>query len=117
MKKIVEILFITCIVSLIGRQALAERKTVKQHARSMKVEFSHPERPGTLKIHGGEGDITISGYDGKEVLIDISSDEADALPPEDNEKAKGLKRIAGSSFNVEKIDDDNTIVILSLIHI
>jgi len=67
-----------------------------------------------VRIAGGEGDITITGYNGKEVLIETVLDvfkTPDEEAQVENEKAKGLKRISGSSFNVATDDEENAIII------
>jgi hypothetical protein len=81
---------------------------------SQNVTFPEPSKPGIVRITGGEGDITITGYKGKVVLIETELDiykSADEDAQVEDEKAKGLKRISGSSFNVATNDEENAIII------
>ncbi|MBT4485397.1 MAG: DUF4097 family beta strand repeat protein [Candidatus Latescibacteria bacterium] len=78
---------------------------------TMTMEFSDPSRPGLLKVSGGKGDVTINGYNGKEVIIKtiLEIENLTSLPK--HKKAKGLKRISGTKLNVAIVEDENTIVI------
>ncbi len=80
------------------------------YADPRNYEFNDSSKPGTLMIVSGLGDITIEGYSGKTVQIANASGE-ELETPENNEKAKGMKRIAGSKFSISKSPDDNAIVI------
>ncbi len=75
------------------------------------VAFDNPGRPGIVKIVSGEGDITITGYSGREVRIKATASNPKALPSEDDPKAKGLKRIAGSGFSVATYREENAVII------
>ena len=77
--------------------------------KEMTVEFPNPSRTGTLIIVSGEGNINITGYNGKEVVINANASDNDTF--EENEKAKGMKRVSGGRFNVSTNQDDNAIVI------
>ncbi len=78
---------------------------------TMTMEFSDPSRPGLLKVSGGKGDVTITGYNGKEVIIKIKLEIKNLTSPPEDEKAKGLKRISGTTFHVASVEDKNAIVI------
>lgn len=79
--------------------------------RTMTCAFDNPSRPGTILVQSGNGNITVRGYSGSDVKIKATADDEDALPPEENEKAKGMKRIAGSGFNIATDRENNTIII------
>ncbi|MFC1528682.1 DUF4097 family beta strand repeat-containing protein [Candidatus Latescibacterota bacterium] len=78
---------------------------------TMTMEFSDPSRPGLVRVTGGKGDVTINGYNGKEVIIKTKSEIKNLTSPPEDEKAKGLKRISGTNFHVAAIEDENAIVI------
>jgi hypothetical protein len=80
------------------------------YKNTMKASFPNPDKPGLLKIESGNGNVTVTGYSGKEVTIDAQSKSKKALGVE-NEKAKGLKRISGSGLNVITKQDENAVVI------
>ncbi len=75
------------------------------------VPFYNPARPGVIRIVSGEGDITITGYSGREVRIKATASNPKALSTEDDPKAKGLKRVAGTGFSVSTVRDENAVVI------
>ena len=75
------------------------------------IGFPIPSEPGLLRIVSGEGDITVEGYKGKDVIIEAeSSIESESSVPED-EKAKGMKRISGFGISISSVKEENAIVI------
>ena len=83
----------------------------ERYEDSMTVEFSDPSKPGIVKVFYGRGDITVTGYDGKNVIIKTKSKIKNLLNPPEDEKTKGLKRISGTSFHVASIEDENAVVV------
>ena len=83
----------------------------ERYEDSMTVEFSDPAKPGVVKVVSGNGDVTVTGYDGNEVIIKTKSEVKNLVNTPENEKAKGLKRISGTSFNVVTVEDENAVVI------
>lgn len=81
------------------------------YKNTMKAAFPNPDKPGLLKIVSGNGNVTVTGYPGREVMIEAQSKSKKALGEQENEKAKGLKRIAGSGLNVITKQDENAVVI------
>ena len=79
-------------------------------AESTVVKFSDPSKPGLIKTTGN-GNITITGYNGSDVVIEIDTEKEIVPNPPENEKTKGLKRISGSSVNIAPIKDENAIEI------
>lgn len=75
------------------------------------VPFDNPGRPGILKVISGEGDVTITGYSGREVRIKAAGRKNKPLPPEEDPKARGLKRVAGSGFSVTTLREENAVII------
>jgi DUF4097 and DUF4098 domain-containing protein YvlB len=73
-------------------------------ADTVKVPFSDPSRPGTVKVSLINGGITVKGYDGKEVLVEANSGERHHRPAE---RTDGLHRIdmVGSGLNVEESEN------------
>jgi len=76
----------------------------------MTVNFVDSSKPGLLRMNGS-GDITVEGYNGKEVIIRTESVIENLISPPQDEKAKGLRRISGSKFHVSTVEDENSIVI------
>ena len=106
MKKTITIFSIFILIFICSAESYSQEK----YEYSKKLSFSDPSNPGLLQILRGEGDITITGYQGKEVLIETELDVFKTSDVED-EKAKGLKRISGTNFHVGSNEDENTIVI------
>jgi len=86
------------------------RADAETRTQTQKIAFSNPQQPGTLIIQSGRGNVTVAGYSGREVVVDVTTTNENALPAED-EKAKGMRRITGSSFGITKNTDENSIVI------
>jgi len=107
MKKLCEMFIILVFLFLSTTQGHSETTSSK----TMKLQFSDLSSQGILKIVNGNGDIKITGYDGKDVLIDVQSLGKIEEPSEENEKAKGMKRITGSGFNIAHEKEENAIVI------
>lgn len=75
------------------------------------VQLSSPGKPYTLKVQLVTGSIKVSGYDGKEVIINVTPrKDDDEEKPKTN--ANGMKRIATSSgFEVTAKEADNTVMV------
>ena len=69
------------------------------HADRTTATFPDQSRPGLLKITNGNGDVTVTGYNGKEVIIETDGAKF-AEPDENNERARGLRRLAGAGMSV-----------------
>ncbi len=108
MKRILFALAFLLLTASLSTAQVGERDT-KDSTREMTVKFPQPSRPGIVKILSGQGNIVIKGTSGSEVNIFARSDDADTF--EENEKAKGMKRISGTRFNVSSDHDNNAIVI------
>ena len=76
-----------------------------------KIDFPNPSEPGLLRIVSGEGDIAIEGYKGKDVIIEVDSSFGNASNHQEDEKAKGMKRISGSGLTITSVKEENAIVI------
>lgn len=73
------------------------------------IPLSNPDQPGKLKISVVRGSISVSGYDGKEVIIRYGSEDGDE---EDREVTKnGLRRISNNTVGFEAREDNNEVEI------
>jgi DUF4097 and DUF4098 domain-containing protein YvlB len=84
------------------------------------VPLSNPGKPGILEVGLTNGAIKVSGYDGKEVIVEASvpsrksdeSDEGDRNRRNDKSgSTEGLKRISGNSFSLEVEENNNSVEI------
>ncbi|MFC1692328.1 DUF4097 family beta strand repeat-containing protein [Candidatus Latescibacterota bacterium] len=107
MKKFIQFSCMIVMVVMFSTKIYSESK----FEDTMTMEFSDPSRPGLLIVSGGQGDVTINGYNGKEVIIKTKSEIKNLTSPPEDEKAKGLKRISGTNFHVATIEDENAIAI------
>jgi DUF4097 and DUF4098 domain-containing protein YvlB len=70
------------------------------------VPLSNPGEPGKLNVGIVRGSITVTGYDGQEVLITYGGD----LEDDGQEVTQdGLKRISNNSVGFEVTEDDNEV--------
>jgi hypothetical protein len=83
------------------------------------VPFSDPSKPGFIEASVYNGSVIIRGYEGKEVIIEAKVRErlVSEEKEEENEKARGMKRILGSSgtgLEVEEEENDMDISVSSM---
>jgi len=81
----------------------------KENRYDHEVEFGDSKGNRIIQF-SGNGDLNVTGYEGNKVLVSSNSNifEQDN---EVNEKAKGLKKIAGGGFNIINNKKENTIII------
>jgi len=107
MKTVLNIVCLAALAAIFSGSAYGE----DTYTDRMVTKFSNPNQPGILTVVSGSGNITITGYDGKEVIIETKSTVKDVLNKREDEKAKGMKRISGSGLTVTAVQEDNAIVI------
>lgn len=73
------------------------------------VPLSDPGQPGTLELGVVRGSITVTGYDGKEVIIRYGGGDED----EDRQSVtkNGLRKISSGGIGFEVTEDNNTVEI------
>lgn len=87
------VLFLLCSTSVAAQDQVA-------------IPLSNPSEPGKLKIGIVRGSISVTGYDGQEVIIRYGGDEAD----EDREVTEdGLRRISNNSIGFEAKEYQNEV--------
>jgi hypothetical protein len=75
------------------------------------IPLTNPGEPGRLSIGIVRGSISVSGYDGEEVLVSYGNDSE-----EDNEQEvtkNGLRRISNNSVGFEASEEDNEVEVSS----
>ena len=82
---------------------------------SKEKRYDHEVEFGDLKGNriiqfSGNGDLNVTGYEGNKVLVS-SNENIFEQDSEVNEKAKGLKKIAGGGFNIINNKKENVIII------
>lgn len=102
-----------CLLSLLSVTSVLAQNDVKEQ---LVVPLSDPGKPGTLKVNLINGSINVVGYNGKDVVIDISSSSANARKRRDDDDdrnvSNGMKRIsAGNPLDVSARERSNTVTI------
>lgn len=91
--------------------ALAQNPT----SDKVTAPLSDPSRPAFLKASLINGSITVTGYSGKDVIVEarVRSDDEEESAGEKSEKIKGLKRIKNTSTGLS-VEEENNEVRVSL---
>jgi hypothetical protein len=105
--------------------AVAKPGIARDNDNQRRYSFNNPDAPGFITIELFQGNIDITGYNGKEVIIDVSPSEGESQdlqvnpepeqPDMDNEEVstEGLNKIKDSSFDIKVADEGNKITIKS----
>lgn len=79
---------------------------------TLTVPLSNPGKEYTLKVNLVIGSIKITGYDGKDIIINVSPGAGDEEDNESEPVQKGMKRISvQGGFEVTAKEADNTVTI------
>ena len=88
-------------------QALAQQQVA--------IPLTNPGEAGSLSVNVVHGSISVTGYEGQEVLINYSGDttnhEEQETDEEEKAKREGLRRIGGNSAGFQASEDNNEVVI------
>jgi hypothetical protein len=109
MKKIIKknsrFLGIALAILVVGGFLYAQEKA----ADKATVPFSNPGEPGLVKAGVHNGSITVTGYNGKEVVVEARVREKLVTEEEikRNEKARGLKLIQVDTTGLRVMEDEN----------
>ncbi|MFZ5517903.1 MAG: DUF4097 family beta strand repeat-containing protein [Candidatus Zhuqueibacterota bacterium] len=79
----------------------------------LSVAFSDPSKPGTVEVGLISGSLSVTGYDGKEVIIEATA-RTKKLEGEENEikdKAKGMKKIQVLTTGLSVEEENNVLEI------
>jgi len=79
-----------------------------QDDQRLVVPLTDPSRPARLEINLFSGDISIEGYDGKEVIVTADAPIRDA-DQQEAPRSDGLRRIQSSSVGLTVEENDNTV--------
>lgn len=75
------------------------------------VPLTDPNRPATVRVDAMRGDITLRGYDGRDVLVGTKENVRKTKPRPSRAEREGLRRIemSGASFSAEERENVVTI--------
>jgi DUF4097 and DUF4098 domain-containing protein YvlB len=107
--------------------AIQQPGIAQKEEEQIKLSFSKPDEPGFLNIEAFQGNINITGYNGKEVIVELPPCQGDVHNPETprpeapssaatgNEEVntEGLNKIKSSSFDISVTEEENKITIKS----
>ena len=79
------------------------------------VPLTDPSKPATVKVGLIMGDITVTGYSGKTILVEAAVSEHQEGNDEEKEdlpkKAKGMHQIKATGSGLSVMEENNTVVI------
>ena len=85
--------------------------SAKEKRYDSEIEFGNPSGERIVQF-SGNGNLNVTGYNGDKVIISSSENIFIENDVEENEKAKGLKKIgSGGGFNIFNNRKDNIIII------
>jgi len=77
------------------------------------VPFSDSSKPGFIEASVYNGSLIVRGYEGKEVIIEAKVRErlvSEEKEDEENEKARGMRRILGSSGTGLEVEEEDNVM-------
>jgi hypothetical protein len=97
------LVFILTATSIFGQSESSEQLT---------VPLSSPGKSYTLKVNLVQGSIKIVGYEGKDIVIDVTAPGSKAGREMEKDPSTGMKRISSSgSYEVIAKENDNTVTV------
>ena len=101
-----------------ARFAILMLAAVAARAQSDKVTvaFSDPSRPGTVKVGLINGGITVTGYNGKEVIVEATPRASRRSREREGAPAGGMKRIMVSASGLTVEEENNVMSIGATTH-
>ncbi|MCE7060449.1 hypothetical protein [Dyadobacter sp. CY343] len=105
-----QILALALSISLsLGSTALLAQNDPKE---TITVPLSDPSKAGSLKVNLLNGSIRISGYAGKDVVIEATSKGSDNSDKPKDEQASGMRRIVASNgIQLTATEENNAITV------
>lgn len=85
-----------------------KQSVMAQAPRQLTIPLSNPGKPYTLNVTLISGNIDVTGYDGKDIVIDISAEDAKPKPTTD---AGGMRMISGGSSAIVANEKDNKVFV------
>ncbi|NDV43229.1 DUF4097 family beta strand repeat-containing protein [Flagellimonas sediminis] len=70
------------------------------------IPLSNPGQEGKLELNQISGSISVTGYEGKEVIVKVAVAEDGKSP---NKEKNGMKRVGGSGLNISAEEKNNVV--------
>lgn len=91
-----------------GRDQTPAKAEAVQAGQKLTVAFSDPTKPGTLKINLMAGGMKVTGYEGKDVIIDVrQGDDENERDRESKGAPPGLRRIPNRGLGLVVEEEHN----------
>ncbi|MCJ7581415.1 MAG: DUF4097 domain-containing protein [Candidatus Aminicenantes bacterium] len=110
MNKYAKILTVAAVLLLAGTLSFAQ----ELGSDRVTVPFSNPGKPGFIEVHVQRGSITVKGYNGSEVVIEVTLRESRIVEFGEDMPAKIEKMIGRAQNKLEKSDKTAGLKKLSL---
>jgi hypothetical protein len=83
----------------------------EEEKEQLVVHLTNPAKPGKLTVSLVNGDITVIGYDGKDVIIEaVAEEEKRNSNRKGSSKSEGMKRISGNDgFEITAEEENNNV--------
>ncbi len=127
MRNINSLIIIVFIIVLLGGPGCLTANAADAGTRNIEVPLTDPGKPAELKMSAFQDSIAITGYNGKNVLVEITekekkktghkheheADHKDGKNEKTASKNKGMYKVAGTSNNFIITEENNKILIKS----
>lgn len=113
MKKYRNVAILIAFLFLTGASVIAQEGKTDRAT----VPFSDPSKPGFIEASVYNGSVIVRGYEGKEVIIEAKIREklvSEEKEKEENEKARGMRRISGSSGTGLEVEEEDNVMDISV---
>ena len=109
MKKLQFFFFIMVLGAIASQQMLGRQSNPDRFT----IPLSDPARPVFLKASLMAGSISVKGYAGKEVIVDVDvmTNKEDEEDGEDSRKRRGMRRIPNTSSGLSIEEENNEVMI------
>jgi len=79
-----------------------------EKTQQLVVPLSQPGKPYKLNVGLINGSITVTGYEGKDVIIDVQADE-EKRGRSDEERVNGMRRLSSNNVSIQADESNNRI--------
>jgi len=103
-------LVVICLLLAALTAALAQNNNTDK----IQVPLSQPGKPGSLRANLLNGSITVSGYNGKDVIVSYGTRDGEVKnknKTRENEESNGLRQLPNTSTGLEVREDNNVVTI------
>lgn len=111
MKKLFKSITAMCLILVYIMSPAFSHNEPKETVDRLVVKFSDPSKPGLIEAALINGGITVTGYDGKEVIVEARTRSKKISRKSTDESTKGMKRIPITTTGLTVEEEHNKIEI------